>query len=729
MTRKTIMGLAAAAVVAAVLVLLFKDRIFRAGHGQERLNVLLITLDTTRADCLECYGHEEVKTPFINALAEEGTLFEQCTTSAPITLPAHASLLTATHPFVHGVRNNGQIVVDSRNTSLAEILESRGYATCARTAAFVLHSCFGLNQGFQDYQDVDQEEKPGGSKQTQGGLGDPLPPGTTGKGGAFAAALAEPSWDIEKPANVLADSAIDWLRSHAENDDSQPFFLWVHFYDPHSPFEPPRRFREAYPEEPYLGEIAFTDEQLGRILDVLDELDLSGRTLVVLVGDHGEGLGQHEEPTHTCFLYDTTLSVPLIFRAPDVVPENSRISSQVRIIDVAPTILEILGIDPMKDVQGGSLLPLIREERSSGFAAYSETFVPSFEYQLSHLRSIRIDGWKYIHAPLPELYRVKDDPGETRNVATENPKLVSKMRGLLKEMLAAAPPPAEDEPSSALSPEDRERLMALGYMGGLAQGKPSGRELDLFEPSAGDPKNYARELRLVTQGLGSMRHSRFNKAIELLSEAARLQPSWRVPRELIAISLTELGRKQEAVALFEEILEEDPENAGTNTRLAILHAEMGNRSKARHHHREALRANPELPDARKWLTQDALRRGRHDEALAELRAAIKHAPENVSVLSLLSWNLATCPDDSLRSGEEALVLAELACKLSEGKNALALQSLAAALAETGRMDEAVEKATEAASLASARGKQRLARSIEKIRDSYYSRGKPYHQEK
>lgn len=710
--KKILFSIAAAVLLLAAAFLLWLDYLpLPWGDGAAGdLNVLLITLDTTRADSVGCYGHPTVKTPFIDSLAEKGVLFEQCTTSAPITLPTHASLMTGLEPFVHGARTNGNVVADQGNETLAEILARAEYRTAAVTASFVLHSSFGIGQGFQFVDDVENTaEKDDAS---------PAPGRQDGKN-QFAEAWAQLCQYSERKADDVADRAVSWLKQHSE----EKFFLWVHFYDPHIPYTPPQRFKNRF-ADPYLGEIAFMDEQIGRILSVLEELEISDNTVIVVAGDHGEGLGDHGEETHTCFLYDSTLSVPLVFSSPGGLPERKRIDAQVRIVDVAPTILDILGLDPMPVAHGVSLLPLIRGERTEGFTAYSETMIPRYDFKFSHLRSVRRGGWKYIHAPTPELYHVETDPDENSNMASERPDLVKKMRRLLHTLIETSPPRIVQEEKKAVSREDREKLMAMGYMGG--QGEDSGKnELDLLEPEGDDPKAHAREIRLVSHGQAAMAQSRLKKAQDYFEQASVLHPTWTIPREFLAITLSQQGRGREAIDCLKKVVEEEPDNAGTQFRLGMICADEKETEMARRHLAEAARLSPQNIEARRWLARDALTRGFHAEAVKRLRESLGLDPENVEILALLSWILATCPDEETRNGDEAAVLGNKACRLSKGQNALALHSLGAAFAENGIFSRAVEKSTQAAQRAEAKGNTVLAREIERIRDQFYKKDKPY----
>ncbi|RMF85307.1 MAG: hypothetical protein D6744_01615, partial [Planctomycetota bacterium] len=397
-----------------------------AGERDRPLSVLLISMDTTRADHLGCYGHPANPTPNIDAVAKQGALFEHCYSPAPITLPSHSSMFTSTLPFVHGVRDNGVYRLRPENLTITEVLKQQGYATAAVVGAFVLDRAFGLSQGFDEYDDVRRVDV-GGTDRSR-----------------------------IRDADEVTDRALALL----EKIGSQRFFLFVHYFDPHERYEPPPRWAGKF-DDPYLEEIAFVDEQIGRLLAGLEKAGLSDRTLVVITADHGEGRGDHDESTHGYFVYDSTLRVPLILRAPRGVPAGRRISAQVRLIDLAPTILELTGAGRLPQAQGASFVSLLQGVVTGDVPrpSYGESFFPRTYLKFSQLRSLRADGWKFIHADPPELYHVVEDPGETRNLASENVERVKQMRSALRRMITDAPRiAAAEQASRQLSDEELRNL-------------------------------------------------------------------------------------------------------------------------------------------------------------------------------------------------------------------------------------------------------------------------------
>ena len=380
----------------------FRSSDRRTTLGAEALNVLLITLDTTRADHLGCYGRPISKTPNLDRMAREGTLFANCSTCSPLTLPSHSSIMTGTYPYVHGVRQNGTYRLTDGNVTLAEVLGEAGWRTGAAVASFVLNHRFGINQGFEVYRDVEA-------------------------GGSVVPLAAERKGD-----QVCAD-AIEFLRSVG----SSRFFLWVHFYDPHFPYV---SIDQGHSPGAYEDEIAFMDAQIGRLMDEIAALVLEEETLVVVVGDHGEGLAQHSEMFHGYFLYQTTLRVPLIFRCPGSVAAGHRIDAQVRTIDIAPTILDALARPPLEHAQGVSLVPLMAGEvEHPELAAYAEATDSLTQLTLSPLRSLSVGKWKYVLAPAPELYDLRADLQESENVIARHADVADRMREELRDLIAAAP--------------------------------------------------------------------------------------------------------------------------------------------------------------------------------------------------------------------------------------------------------------------------------------------------
>ena len=334
-------------------------------------DVLLITLDTTRADRLGSYGYAGAATPNLDRLAADGVRFERALSPVPLTLPAHASLLTGRQPFTHGVRNNGHFVLPAEVPTLAAALAARGYETAAFVSSFVLDRQFGLARGFAHYDDqLDQ-----------------APPGP-------AASL-----ELERRGDRTVAAARAWLAGTARQNSRRPYFLWVHLYSAHDPYVPPSPFRERFADRPYDGEVAFDDAVVGELLDATGYGAARG-PLVVVAGDHGESLGDHGESTHGLFVYDSALRVPLILAWPGVVAPAVATPS-VGLVDVAPTILDLAGANALAGAEGRSLRSLVRGDGLADDSppVYAESYFPQYFMQWSPLRAIEAGRWKFIDAP------------------------------------------------------------------------------------------------------------------------------------------------------------------------------------------------------------------------------------------------------------------------------------------------------------------------------------------
>jgi choline-sulfatase len=404
----------------------------RASDGASRrpTGVLLVTLDTARADRLSPYGFVGARMPHLERLASEGVLFEQAFSVAPLTLPAHVSLFTGLLPPSHAVRDNADEPLSPAHSTLAERLQSRGFKTGAFVGSVVLQSDRGLAQGFDTYRDVSSQ--PG------------APPAR------------------QRPGNFVVDEAIEWL----EGTKGAPFLLWAHLYDPHTPYDPPDPYRRAH-ADPYVGELLFADAQLGRLLDGLDRLRLADRTVVVVAGDHGEGLGDHGETTHGLLVYDSVLRVPLIVRAPAIRPR--RIADVVRLIDIAPTVLELLGLDgPQSD--GISLVRALKGGRLD-VEAYAESLYPA-RMGLAPVLALRDRRFKLIDGPTPELYDLEQDPFEQNNVIGARGRIADAMRARLRTIVGPGAADANAVLNKEVPQDLRERLAALGYVMNQRQRQP-----------------------------------------------------------------------------------------------------------------------------------------------------------------------------------------------------------------------------------------------------------------
>jgi arylsulfatase A-like enzyme/tetratricopeptide (TPR) repeat protein len=550
--RGTLLVVGAAAAVGFVLFLVRAraPRAARSLHARwaerhvDKPNVLLVTLDTTRADHIGCYGDRSARTPAIDALAAGGVLFAQAASVAPLTQPAHSSILTGLYPTYHGVRLNGTTALGEAHTTLAETLAGRGYVTGAFVGAFVLDGRWGLNQGFSVYDDQFDLKK--------------------FKHLDLAA--------VQRPADQVADKALAWLEQHK----AEPFFAWVHFYDAHSPYEPPEpfasQFRSGGPAALYDGEIAFADAQLGRLVAWLDAAGLERNTIVVLVGDHGEALGQHGEGTHGYFIYDDVLHVPFVVRAPFDELKGIRVEAQVSVVDVYPTVLALAGLEAGPAVHGRSLVPLLEAPEAEAPAyAYSESMPPSLQFGWSALHSLRSPRYKFIEAPRPELFDLAADPDENTNVFDRNPRVAEEMKSALDRLMEETSRGAPAPEAANLDTDTAERLAALGYLGSAA----ASRAPAAAGKALADPKDRLAVFTAVQRAGELMVEERYAPAAAALEAALREEPEMAQARLMLGSCYSELDRKAEAKAQFDHVLKADPRSVQALVGLANVLLEEG----------------------------------------------------------------------------------------------------------------------------------------------------------
>lgn len=495
------------------------------------VNLLLITLDTTRADHLSCYGfwgtavgdrrYRGARTPHLDALAARGVRFVHATAEVPLTLPSHACIMTGTYPPVHGLRDMGGFVLAKSHPTIASITQAAGFDTAAFVGSRVLARHFGISNGFATYDD-DM-----GSDTEEGKLPGVFP---------------------ERRASVVTDRALAWLDGHGRQ---RRFFLWAHYYDPHAPYNPPEHYHHLYAQDLYSGEIAYMDEQVGRLLDGLDQRGLASRTLVVVIGDHGESLGEHGEMTHGIFLYDSTTRVPLIIAGPGV-PDGKVIGDQVRSIDIMPTVLAFLHLAPGREVQGVSLWPLIQQGRKvrSNYA-YLETLYPRTYMGWSELRGMRTDTWKLIVAPHPELYNLERDPGETTNLIAKYPADADELQKKVWEV-AGTPTHQETLRTSPVDAQTREELESLGY---VSAGTP--REIKLGS-NAPDPKDRVQVLKILDEVEHRLNSNANAAAAQLMQRGLALDPANPTGHLCLAMAYERMGQYARAIQVYQDALARGP---------------------------------------------------------------------------------------------------------------------------------------------------------------------------
>jgi choline-sulfatase len=431
-------------------------RAARVDQERAAWNLIVVTLDTIRPDRLGPYGFPDANTPTLDRLARDGVLFEQAESAAPLTLPAHCSLFTGRFPFQHGVHDNG-VPLNATEITLAQVLQAHGFRTGAVAAAYVLDSTLGLARGFETYDGTFHPRR-GEGLHLEG---------------------------IRRSADEVVNRAIDSI----DRVSSRRFFVWLHFYDAHAPYA--RSYGGAGEQVGYQGAIAFIDSQIGRLMTFLDARRLTDRTVIVIVGDHGESLGEHGERAHGFFIYEAVTRVPLIIRTPDRELRGRRMPGVVRSVDVMPTLLDLLQVEAPRSIAGISLLPRMRRAADAlDLEAYSETMYPQYHFGWSALRAVRIGRFKFIAAPHPELYDLHDDPGEERNVYALRPALAAALAMRLQAREQTGGGTAARSPE--LNREARERLHALGYVGGRLAPR------DCASSVLEDPKDKIALYQLIT---------------------------------------------------------------------------------------------------------------------------------------------------------------------------------------------------------------------------------------
>ena len=603
------------------------------------LNLVIVTLDTTRADRMGAYGNRDIETPAFDRIAREGVIFEDAVAAAPLTLPVHSSMFTGKFPPEHGVRDNGGFFLGPDQTTLATVLKAHGYRTGGFIGAYVLDSKWGINQGFDTYFDkFDLSE-------------------------TRAISVAA----IRRPGNEVVDQAIRWIDGSRDG----AFFAWIHLYDAHAPYRPPEPFATTYKTHPYNGGIAFADAQVARVLQKLQDLRLYDRTVIMIMGDHGESLGDHGEAAHGFFVYNSTTRVPFAIRAPFSRTLRRAVSDPVRSVDVMPTALDLLGIAPPAGISGVSLAPLLTGARSElALDAYSEAMYPLHHYGWSDLHALRSGRYKVIDAPRPELYDMERDPGETANLYDSRRPLGDTMITRLRALEDGFAKKQAAIPSASLDPEARQRLAALGYVGSFvatASDSRTGRadpknKIDLFN-KLGEATELSKEaddqarpsfdriMALLNEivsadpevidawfmmGTQNLTHGDLGKAVEYFKHTLQLKPDYDLAVYNLAQAYRRLGKDEAALAGFEHYLTLDPKDPFVQYQIGEIWLDRGDVPRAEQLFRRALEIDPQVAAAKNALGVIALQRG--DVATAErlINEAIATKPN----LRLAHFNLA-----------------------------------------------------------------------------------------
>lgn len=484
-------------------------------------NVILITIDTLRADKLSRWGGHHIHTPALDSLADDGVVFENAFSLVPLTAPAHSTMMTGRYPATHGVKMNGSAILPGSETTLAEIAATHGMRTGAIVSCLVLSSRFGINQGFDLYFEE----------------------GITGEEGRRGL------WYDERKASASVARAIQFVRAESETR----FLLWLHLFDPHHPYEPPPPFNRTYAARPYDGEIVYADRALGGLLRTLKEMDLYDDALIMVTGDHGESLGDHLESFHGTFVYDATTHVPMIIKAPGG-RRGAREAGIASIIDVMPTIVDALGLEIPEGNQGVSLMPAVYGTGSlPERPLYMESIYPAASYGWAEVRGLRTADWKFLDLPTPELYKLGGDADELDNVYAEDPILSRDARARyeeLRERLESARSGAAD--AAQLDDSFRDRLLSLGYI--------AGTESAIVRENARDPKEVVLLTQPVVFAQSLLKEKKFDEAVALLVRAIGADPENKLALVTLGRAYAGLGKDAEAREIYRRAIAIYPDN-------------------------------------------------------------------------------------------------------------------------------------------------------------------------
>ncbi len=652
-----------------------------------RLNLFLVTLDTTRADRMGCYGYRPAQTPALDDLAQRGVLFEKCYTVVPLTLPSHATMFTGLSPREHGIHDNGAGRLSSQPPVLADILRTEGYDTGAFVASFVLNAKFGLNRGFETYDD-------------------------DLSGGGYA------DHDIHRrrDGQLVVDKALEWLGLRS---DRKPFLCWVHLFDAHSPYKPRTEiFGERFRDQPYDAGIAYADQQLQRIIDHLKARGLDQNTLIVVVGDHGEGLGEHAEREHGHMLYNSTLHVPLVVCYPSAFKQRHRVSAAVSLTDLFPTILDCLAIGRTAAQTARSFRPALRGDTIASRTCFGETDAPLTAHGAAPQRCVISDSWKFIRSPQAELYNLDSDPGETQNLIKQEPDKQRQLDELISKWEASAVPQGAGE--VRLSEAEQRRLASLGYLGqgavpadGLLEKLPDIKDrivchnllsdaLDLLRNGQAQEAVVAVDKLLqqtpdylpaqIFQGEALRLAGRPADAEKVFRKVLKNKPDETEAGLKLGMVLAQQDKNQEALKQLRKVLKDNPESAECHLQIGIVLKNLKSFQEAYREMTVALELDPESPDAHYQFAILLSSLGQPAQALAEYRMAIKYAPDWAAPYSEIAVTLGQ-QSNLPEAVEYALKAMQLEPKNSDYQYNLGIMYVA-----SGRPEAAVGPLSEAVRL-------------------------------
>ena len=691
-------------------------------------HIVLISIDTCRADYLSCYGYPDKTQPYIDRLAGQGILFENVISPIPITLPAHSSMLTGTIPTYHGVHDNTDYKLGGSNVTLAEILKEAGFSTAAFISAFVLDSMFGLDQGFDTYHDKFDTER-----ETSGGIN-------------------------ERIGGETNRYALQWLE---ENKDER-FFMFLHYFDPHREYDPPELYKSMFPNRGetkgsiltglYAGEIAYTDYCIGQVVNKLKDLNLYDSTLIIVTGDHGEMLLEHGEFTHSYYIYQSAVKVPMLFKLPGRT-KSRVIKDTAGLIDIVPTVCGLLSLKPPAQVQGKDLSGYFWNKNFGlkDRLFYCESMTPT-KYHANPLLGVVSKRWKYIKTTMPELYDLIKDPQERVNLITQQPQRGRILEDELAQIIEQASSTQASDSKWQLDAESLKRLESLGYVGAKV------KESLQINPTLKDPKemitfymndmwagelikkkNYgdARVLcekmlaiypddinTLIKMGDIAIGQGDFNRAFNYLQKTLKLSPDSVDIHEKIGTTYFQLGQYDKALEHFNKEVRIRPEESSIHNNLGFTLYKQGKLDEAIESFEKSLELKPGVLEVHNNLARVFLQQNNQAKAAANLSESLRLEPAQPAVLNNLAWIRATSEDTSLVNSKEAVRLAQDACELSGYQYPLFLKTLAAAYGASNRFEKAIETAQKALGFALSSNQQQLADEI-KEQLELYKAGLPY----
>lgn len=675
-------------VIAAVIVW----TVVRAKFTCKIRNVVLISIDTCRADHLSCYGYSRDTTPNIDAVARDGILFKHAVTPVPLTLPAHSSMLTGTTPLRHKVRDNSNYQLSESNITLAEVLRQNGFHTGAAVGAFVMDSQFGMDQGFDTYDDDISEKN------------------------------AKAFMYNERSAEKVSRFAETWLKEHHEDK----FFLFLHYFDPHAIYKAHRRFlffsRPSVftPIDRYDSEIAYTDHYVGRVISILNKLNLYDSTLLIITSDHGESFGEHSEKSHGFFIYYSTLHIPMIIKLPEG-PKARQVDDVVSLIDIVPTVCGALGIKTPAPVQGKDLKPYFHKKpaQEPQRDLICETLLPT-KFELGPFFGLINDRWHYIHSSEPELFEFKLDPYETKNSLAQHAGQGRLMYDKIKLILQSSIRENIKDSKIEIDDETVSRLESLGYV----SDRKVDESIQLDEKSL-DPKEFIEMYNFFDKFLALGAANKNDEARQLINDMLAKRPDMKQGHFFLGMLAVQENDTEAIITHLSNYLasvESEPGDAEIWTTRdhssAMAHALLGRAlldkgqiTEAVGHYKEGLSVQPELAAAHSDLGGAYVLLGEYELAIKHLTKTLELKPNFVEALNNLAWLHAADKDSLFHKPAKAVELAEKACKLSDYRRPDCLDTLSVAYASVGRLDDAIETAKKAISFAEHADQQKLAEEI------------------